>query len=52
MGQTVSLQNPAVNMNGREAAFVKEKIAQNCVMIFSKTYCPYCKLAKKVVIRY
>ncbi|RVE73645.1 hypothetical protein OJAV_G00033400 [Oryzias javanicus] len=28
--------------------FVQEVVAQNCVVIFSKTSCPYCKMAKNV----
>lgn len=35
-------------MKGPVANMVKEKVNDNCVMIFSKTFCPYCKLAKKV----
>ncbi|XP_039292918.1 glutaredoxin-C4 isoform X3 [Nilaparvata lugens] len=38
----------AVDMNGPIATYVKEAIAQDKVVIFSKTYCPYCKLAKEV----
>ncbi|EPZ36542.1 glutaredoxin type 1 [Rozella allomycis CSF55] len=29
-------------------ALVKKLIAENNVMIFSKSYCPYCKKAKKL----
>ncbi|XP_072244753.1 glutaredoxin 2 isoform X1 [Leuresthes tenuis] len=28
--------------------FVQDMVSQNCVVIFSKTTCPYCKMAKKV----
>ncbi|XP_061635545.1 glutaredoxin 2 isoform X1 [Phyllopteryx taeniolatus] len=28
--------------------FVHELVSQNCVVIFSKTTCPYCKMAKNV----
>ncbi|XP_061682107.1 glutaredoxin 2 [Syngnathoides biaculeatus] len=28
--------------------FVNELVSQNCVVIFSKTTCPYCKMAKNV----
>ncbi|XP_076578161.1 glutaredoxin 2 isoform X1 [Chaetodon auriga] len=28
--------------------FVQEMVSQNCVVIFSKTTCPYCKMAKNV----
>lgn len=49
MGGSPSCQVAAVDMSGPEAKMVKEKIKTNCVMIFSKTYCPYCKMAKKVI---
>merc|ERR1739842_88857 len=47
MGGAPSCQIAAVDMKGPVADAVKEKISSNCVMIFSKTYCPYCKMAKK-----
>ncbi|XP_059197679.1 glutaredoxin 2 isoform X1 [Centropristis striata] len=28
--------------------YVQEMVSQNCVVIFSKTTCPYCKMAKNV----
>ncbi|XP_041646652.1 glutaredoxin 2 isoform X2 [Cheilinus undulatus] len=28
--------------------YVQEVVSQNCVVIFSKTTCPYCKMAKNV----
>ncbi|XP_040040897.2 glutaredoxin 2 isoform X2 [Gasterosteus aculeatus] len=28
--------------------YVKEMVSQNCIVIFSKTTCPYCKMAKNV----
>ncbi|XP_072295275.1 glutaredoxin 2 isoform X2 [Eucyclogobius newberryi] len=28
--------------------YVEEVVSQNCVVIFSKTTCPYCKMAKNV----
>ncbi|RZF47230.1 hypothetical protein LSTR_LSTR004939 [Laodelphax striatellus] len=37
-----------VDMDGPIAKYVKDTIAQDMVVIFSKTYCPYCKLAKEV----
>ncbi|KAF5306264.1 hypothetical protein FQA39_LY08962 [Lamprigera yunnana] len=37
-----------VDMNSPKAALVKELISSDTVVIFSKTYCPYCKLAKDV----
>ncbi|XP_039983719.1 glutaredoxin 2 isoform X1 [Xiphias gladius] len=30
------------------AQYVQEVVSQNCVVIFSKTTCPYCKMAKNV----
>lgn len=32
------------------AKFVSEAIAKDKVVIFSKTYCPYCTMAKEVSI--
>lgn len=29
--------------------FVDSKIKENKVVVFSKTYCPYCKMAKDVL---
>lgn len=37
-----------VNMSGPAADFVKKAIASDKVVIFSKSYCPYCKTAKEV----
>ena len=30
-------------------AFVKETIEKNAVVVFSKTYCPFCSMAKEVL---
>ncbi|XP_008336650.1 glutaredoxin 2 isoform X2 [Cynoglossus semilaevis] len=30
------------------AQYVQEVVSQNCVVIFSKSTCPYCKMAKNV----
>lgn len=35
-------------MSGETAKFVKDAITKDSVVIFSKTYCPYCKMAKEV----
>jgi hypothetical protein len=40
--------NRIVNMEGPIAKFVQEAIAKDKVVIFSKTYCPYCTMAKEV----
>ncbi|BES91896.1 Glutaredoxin [Nesidiocoris tenuis] len=37
-----------VDMAGPAAKFVKDSIAKDTVVIFSKTYCPYCTMAKEV----
>lgn len=37
-----------VDMNGELAQLVKKMISDDKVVIFSKTYCPYCKMAKEV----
>ncbi|XP_076036988.1 uncharacterized protein LOC143022581 isoform X1 [Oratosquilla oratoria] len=47
MGGSPSCQVAAVDMKGPVADLVRQKIKENCVMIFSKSYCPYCKIAKK-----
>ncbi|XP_045215556.2 uncharacterized protein LOC123565845 [Mercenaria mercenaria] len=33
-------------------AIIKEKISSKKVMVFSKPYCPYCKMAKGVLKKY
>lgn len=38
----------AVDMSSPKAQMVKDLIASDTVVIFSKTYCPYCKMAKDV----
>lgn len=35
-------------MNGELAQLVKKMISDDKVVIFSKTYCPYCTMAKEV----
>ncbi|KAH8394921.1 hypothetical protein KR222_010586 [Zaprionus bogoriensis] len=50
MGTVVSsMQKPAiyVNMDSQYAQFVRETISNNKVVIFSKSYCPYCSMAKE-----
>lgn len=37
------------DMSGPSAQFVREAIASNKVVIFSKSYCPYCTMAKEVI---
>lgn len=38
-----------VDMNGELAQLVKKMISDDKVVIFSKTYCPYCTMAKEVI---
>ncbi|KAK4873750.1 hypothetical protein RN001_013110 [Aquatica leii] len=37
-----------VDMDSPKASMVKELISSDTVVIFSKTYCPYCTMAKEV----
>jgi Glutaredoxin len=48
MGFIFSKPEP-VDMSGPVATLVKELIASDVVVIFSKTYCPYCTMAKEVI---
>eukprot|EP00058_Branchiostoma_floridae_P009787 XP_002595275.1 hypothetical protein BRAFLDRAFT_232328 [Branchiostoma floridae] len=34
-------------MNSQAAQFVQDKVKDNCVTVFSKSSCPYCKIAKR-----
>lgn len=34
---------------GMAQKFVDNKVAENKVMVFSKAYCPFCKMAKDVL---
>ncbi|XP_068144623.1 LOW QUALITY PROTEIN: glutaredoxin [Drosophila tropicalis] len=50
MGTVVSqleVPPPDVNMDSPPAQFVRDTIRNNKVVIFSKTYCPYCSMAKE-----
>jgi glutaredoxin 3 len=38
----------AADMTGPEAQFVQKTVSENCVVIFSKTTCPYCSDAKRI----
>ncbi|RZC33980.1 Glutaredoxin domain containing protein [Asbolus verrucosus] len=40
--------NISVNMTSAAAKFVKNLIEKEKVLIFSKSYCPYCKIVKDV----
>lgn len=37
-----------MNTNSPVFLFIQELIRQNCIVIFSKSFCPYCKMAKEV----
>ncbi|XP_022221400.2 glutaredoxin-C4 [Drosophila obscura] len=42
-----SLRPQTIDMSSKCAKFVENTIASNKVVIFSKTYCPYCQMAKE-----
>ncbi|XP_055694034.1 uncharacterized protein LOC129796265 isoform X2 [Lutzomyia longipalpis] len=46
MGNIFSNRQP-VDMSGAVAQYVRDTIASDKVVIFSKTYCPYCRMAKE-----
>lgn len=48
---STTLRKPQVNMDSVEAQFVRDAITKNKVAIFSKTYCPYCTMAKEVMTK-
>ncbi len=35
-------------LESENAAFIKQTVSENCVVIFSKTSCGYCRMAKRV----
>ncbi|XP_004251165.2 glutaredoxin-C4 [Solanum lycopersicum] len=45
---TVLLYASTVAGGGDSSAFVKKTISSHSIVIFSKSYCPYCKKAKAV----
>lgn len=50
MGTVVSsMERPSlvVKMDSQYAQFVRDTISNNKVVIFSKSYCPYCSMAKE-----
>ncbi|KAH8301150.1 hypothetical protein KR018_003808 [Drosophila ironensis] len=48
MGAAGSALRPQiVDMSSKQAKFVENTIASNKVVIFSKSYCPYCSMAKE-----
>lgn len=47
-----SSRSRSVDMSGDAAKFVQEKISANPLVVFSKTRCPYCTLAKQILEKY
>lgn len=43
-----AFRSKLVDMSSPKVSEVKNLISSDKVVIFSKTYCPYCKLAKEV----
>uniref|UniRef100_X2B581 Glutaredoxin domain-containing protein n=1 Tax=Capitella teleta TaxID=283909 RepID=X2B581_CAPTE len=35
-------------MASQEASYIQDTVKDNCVVVFSKTTCGYCRMAKKV----
>lgn len=48
MGIFSSSVKIVADMSGPKAQFVKQAISKDKVVIFSKSYCPYCTMAKEV----
>lgn len=46
------IRSRPVDMSSESATFVKQVIAANPLVVFSKTRCPYCTLAKEVLNKY
>ncbi|XP_060086315.1 glutaredoxin-2, mitochondrial-like [Ylistrum balloti] len=40
-----------VDMESAEAKYIQQTVDNNCVVIFSKSYCPYCDEADKIFKR-
>lgn len=40
--------NSSTLLNTPEADFVRQEVSSNCVVIFSKTYCTYCRATKQL----
>ncbi|XP_028114781.1 glutaredoxin-C4-like isoform X2 [Camellia sinensis] len=45
---TTSSESESESESKSEAAFIKKTISSHSIVIFSKSYCPYCKRAKAV----
>lgn len=48
MGLGIFSKEQEVDMEGPVAKLVTDIISSDNIVIFSKTYCPYCKMAKDV----
>lgn len=46
---TIHVHDIMFSFAGMAQKFVDDKVAENKVMVFSKTYCPFCKMAKDVL---
>ena len=40
---------PPANLNSPQAKLIQKLISENCVVVFSKTTCPYCVQAKQIL---
>lgn len=49
MGNIFNVARASPESIAMATKFVNEAIAKNKVVIFSKTYCPYCTMAKEVI---
>jgi len=50
VGIVTFISGGPVDLEGEKAQEVKQIIKKDKVVVFSKTYCPYCKMAKEVCI--
>lgn len=51
MGQGASSETQGfADMSGSVASIIAERVAKSTVVIYSKTQCPYCVMAKKVTL--
>lgn len=48
MGSIISDLNSSSETTEMALKFITDAIASDKVVIFSKSYCPYCKMAKEV----
>ncbi|XP_029488918.1 glutaredoxin 2 isoform X1 [Oncorhynchus nerka] len=48
MGNFTSFSSSGLSSTTACGQFLQEVVSHNCIVIFSKTTCPYCKMAKNV----